>query len=265
MNIVSFPGLGLTFNIDPTAFTVFGRDIKWYALILTTGIILGAIFAIFEARRVGVSSDTILDIVLYGTPTAIVFARAYYVICEWSYYSQHKSEIIKIWNGGIAIYGAIIGAVLAALIYCRVKKLSVGKIFDICCFGLFIGQIVGRWGNFVNAEAHGGETSLPWRMYIADINMAVHPTFLYESLWNLLGFVLLFIYRKHKKFEGELFLMYIGWYGVGRAFIEGMRTDSLYIGLTGIRTSQLLAVITVAVSIFLIIYKRIRINKRHTA
>ena len=261
MNVVAFPEFGITFNIDPTAFTVFGRDIKWYALILTTGLILGAIFAMFEARRVGVSQDTILDIVLYGTPTAIVFARAYYVICEWDYYSQHKDEIVKIWNGGIAIYGAIIGAVLAALLYCRAKKLNVGKIFDVCSFGLLIGQIVGRWGNFVNAEAHGGETSLPWRMYIAEINQSVHPTFLYESLWNLVGFVLLLLYRKRKKFEGEIFLMYVAWYGIGRAFIEGLRTDSLYIAHTGIRTSQLLAVLTVLASVCLIIYNR-RKNKR---
>ena len=261
MNVVDFPGLGLTFNIDPTAFSLFGRDIKWYALILTTGLVLGAIFAMFEAKRVGVSQDTILDIVLYGTPTAIVFARAYYVVCEWDYYSRHKEEIIKIWNGGIAIYGAIIGAVLAALLYCRAKKLNVGKIFDICSFGLLIGQIVGRWGNFVNAEAHGGETTLPLRMYIAEINQAVHPTFLYESLWNLVGFVLLFLYRKRKKFEGEIFLMYVAWYGVGRAFIEGLRTDSLYIAHTGIRTSQLLAVVTVLASVCFIIYNR-RKNKR---
>lgn len=262
MNTISFPGLGLEFNVDPTAFSIFGRDIKWYALILTTGLILGVIFGIAEAKRVGISSDSILDIVLVGTPTAIVFARAYYVICEWDYYSLHKDEIIKIWNGGIAIYGAIIGAVLAAFIYCRVKKISIGKMFDVCCFGLLIGQIVGRWGNFVNAEAHGGETDLPWRMYISEIDMAVHPTFLYESIWNIIGFVILFLYRKHKKFEGEIFLMYITWYGFGRAFIEGLRTDSLYIGHTGIRTSQLLAILTVIAAAITIIVKRLRLKNK---
>lgn len=261
MNTVSFPGLGLSFAIDETAFSIFGRDIKWYALIITAGLVLGALFGLREAKRVGVSSDTILDILIFGTPSAIVCARAYYVLCEWSYYSVHKDEIVKIWNGGIAIYGAIIGAVLSTLIYCKVKKLDIGKIFDIGAFGLLIGQIIGRWGNFVNAEAHGGETSLPWRMYIADINMAVHPTFLYESLWNTLGFILLLFYRKRKKFEGEVFLMYVAWYGIGRAMIEGLRTDSLYIAATQIRTSQLLAVITALIAIAVIVIKRYRLKK----
>ena len=261
MNTIAFPGLGLSFNIDPTAFELFGREIKWYALIITTGLILGILFAVWQGKKQGVSSDNILDIAIFGTPTAIIFARAYYVICEWSYYSKHKDEIIQVWNGGIAIYGAIIGAVTAAYIYCKVKKLNVGKIFDIACLSLFIGQAIGRWGNFVNAEAHGTETALPWRMYISEINMSVHPTFLYESLWNVLGFILLYIYSKHKKFHGEVFLMYITWYGVGRAFIEGLRTDSLYIASTGIRTSQLLAIITVIISACTIAYKRYKIHK----
>lgn len=260
MNEIGFPLLGLEFTINSTAFTVFGRDIKWYALIIVTGLLLGVLFCVREGKRVGISSDSILDIVLFATPVAIVCARAYYVLCKWHYYSKNKDEIIKIWNGGIAIYGAIIGGVLVALVYCKVKKLNIGKVFDVCSFGLLIGQAIGRWGNFVNVEAHGGKTSLPWGMYIKSINETVHPTFLYESLWNALGFVLLFFYRKHKKFEGEIFLWYIAWYGFGRTFIEGLRTDSLYIGLTGIRTSQLLAIITVAVSCVIIAVKRIKIS-----
>lgn len=261
MNTICFPGFGLEFNINPIAFSILSKDVRWYALILTSGLLLGALFVLLNAPKNGVSQDAILDIVLFGTPTAIVFARAYYVICEWDYYSAHKDEIVKIWNGGIAIYGAIIGAVFAAFLYCRLKKLDVGKIFDECSFGLLIGQIVGRWGNFVNAEAYGGETTLPWRMYIAEIGKAVHPTFLYESLWNLMGFALLLIYKKHKKFNGEIFLMYIAWYGFGRFFIESLRTDSLYIPNTGIRTSQLLAAVSVFASIGIILYKRHK-NKR---
>lgn len=257
--MVSFPGLNMSFKINPVAFTLFGREIMWYALIIITGLLLGVLFAVYEGKRVGISVDTILDIALIGTPSAIVCARAYYVICEWDYYSKHINEIVMIWNGGIAIYGAIIGAVISSLIYCRIKKVNVGKMFDVGAFGLLIGQIIGRWGNFMNSEAHGGETDLPWRMYIQEIDQCVHPTFLYESLWNLIGFLLLLAYRRHKKFHGEVFLLYIVWYGIGRAFIEGMRTDSLYIASTGIRTSQLLAIISVIISSVVIAIKRIRL------
>ena len=255
-NIVSFPGLGLEFTVNPNAFSIFGRDIKWYAIIILTGMVLAVLFAIWEGKRTGVVADTILDIVLICIPTAIICARVYYVICEWGYYGRHPEEIIQIWNGGLAIYGGIIGGCTAAWIYCRIKKVVMGELFDLGGFGFLIGQTLGRWGNFMNAEAYGYETDLPWRMYISDINMAVHPTFLYESLWNLIGFVLLFFYRKHKKFSGEIFLLYVVWYGLGRAWIEGLRADSLYIAGTDIRVSQLLAVVAVITGIAAISYKR---------
>lgn len=261
MNNISFPGLGLEFAVNPNAFTVFGRDIKWYALIILTGIILAVLFGLRESRKVGISDDTVMDIAIICIPIAIICARAYYVICEWSYYSRHKDEIIQIWNGGIAIYGAIIGGCLSAYIYCRIKKVNVAEMFDIGAMGFLIGQAIGRWGNFMNAEAFGYETDLPWRMYIEEINMAVHPTFLYESLWNALGFIILLFYRKHKKFNGEVFLLYATWYGIGRACIEGLRADSLYIANTGIRTSQLLAILIVVTSVIIISVKRYKLHK----
>lgn len=262
MNNISFPSFGIELSLNPNAFSLFGRDIKWYAIIILTGIILAVLFGIWEGKRTGVSSDTILDIILICVPVAIVCARIYYVVCEWSYYSRHPNEILQIWNGGLAIYGGIIGGCISAYIYCRIKKVSMGELFDIGGFGFLIGQTLGRWGNFMNAEAYGYETDLPWRMYIEDINMAVHPTFLYESLWNILGFLLLFLYRKRKKFSGEIFLMYVVWYGFGRVWIEGLRADSLYIASTGIRVSQLLAVLTVLVGLTVICVKRYRLHNK---
>lgn len=262
MNNISFPGLGIELSLDPNAFSVFGRDVKWYALIILMGIVLAVLFGIWEGKRVGVSVDTILDIILICVPTAIICARAYYVICEWGYYSRHPQEIIQIWNGGLAIYGGIIGGCIAAYIYSSIKKIPMGELFDIGGFGFLIGQSLGRWGNFMNVEAYGYETDLPWRMYIQEINMAVHPTFLYESLWNVLGFVVLFFYRKHKKFSGEIFLMYAVWYGFGRAWIEGLRYDSLYIASTGIRVSQLLAILIVLAGVTVIAVKRYKLHNK---
>ena len=260
MSNISFPALGINLTLNSTAFSLFGRDIKWYALIILTGMTLAILFGIWEGKRTGVSADTILDVALICIPIGIVCARIYYVACEWSYYSRYPEEIIQIWNGGLAIYGGIIGGSVSAYVYCKVKKISIGELFDIGGFGFLIGQTLGRWGNFMNVEAYGYETDLPWGMYVEEVNMAVHPTFLYESLWNILGFVLLFVYRKHKKFSGEIFLMYAVWYGLGRAWIEGLRSDSLYIGSTGIRISQLLAVLAVIVGTTIIFVKRL--NKK---
>ncbi len=262
MSNVSFPGLSLSFTLNSTAFTVMGRDIKWYAIIILTGIILAVVFGIWEGKRTGVSSETILDIVLICVPTAIVCARLYYVVFEWDYYGRHIDEILQIWNGGLAIYGGVIGGCVAGYIYCRIKKISMGELFDIGGFGFLIGQTLGRWGNFMNAEAYGYETDLPWRMYVEDIGMAVHPTFLYESLWNFIGFLILFFYRRHKNFGGEIFFMYIVWYGVGRTLIEGLRSDSLYIASTGIRTSQLVAVIMVVTGLAVICINRYRLHNK---
>ena len=260
--VVSFPKLGFEFNVNPDAFTVLGRDIKWYAIIILTGIILAVLFAIWDGKRTGVSADTILDIVLIGVPAAVVCARIYYVAFEWESFDNFW-EMLKIWNGGIAIYGAIIGGCTAAVIYCLVKKVSMGELFDLGGFGFLIGQTLGRWGNFMNGEAYGGPTNLPWGMLIEfETTVPVHPTFLYESLWNFAGFIMLFLYRKRKSFSGEIFFLYVVWYGLGRVWIEGLRADSLYIWNTGIRVSQLLAAVAVVVGISIIIYKKYKLLKK---
>ncbi|MBZ4644966.1 MAG: phosphatidylglycerol---prolipoprotein diacylglyceryl transferase [Petroclostridium sp.] len=250
MQPIRFPGLGLEFFIDRTAFTIFGLPIYWYGIIISTGFLLGLMIAIFEAKRTGLDPEIIMDVALYGTPAAIVGARLYYVI-----FYGNLSEIFLIRQGGLAIYGAIIAALISTIIYCKIKRINVWKVFDIGTLGLIIAQAIGRWGNFVNQEAYGGPTSLPWRMEIYDAEaqarIAVHPTFLYESLWNLLGFVFLMWYRKRKKFEGEMFLLYAFWYGLGRFWIEGLRTDSLYWG--SFRVSQVVAAVSVILSIGLMI------------
>ena len=190
-------------------------------------------------------------------PSAIVCARLYYVIFSWADYKDAPWNIVKIWEGGLAIYGGVIGACLSTVIYCRVKKISFKKMFDVGAFGLLIGQILGRWGNFVNAEAYGSPTQTAlFRMQLADKGVTVHPTFLYESVWNVLVFILLNVYEPYQKFEGEMFLLYVTGYGLGRFWIEGMREDSLWLG--PVRISQLVAAVCVLVGITLIIIGRKR-------
>ena len=244
-NYIGFPGFNLEFNINPVAFTIFSKDVYWYGVIIGLGIVLAVIVCSYLASKNGLDSDIILDVALYGTPSAIVFARLYYCIFSWEKYKDNPIEIFYIWEGGIAIYGAIIGAILAAYIYCRVKKIAWQKVFDVAIIGVILGQAIGRWGNFVNREAFGTETTLPWRMELHSLGgsvMMVHPTFLYESLWNLAGFFLLNRLLKHKKKDGEVFFTYFVWYGIGRFFIEALRTDSLYWG--PFRFSQVFALIT---------------------
>lgn len=243
MNTISFPRLGISFDINPVAVKLpFFGGIHWYGILIALGIVLALMYCSRVAKREGESPDTITDILIYALPVSVIFARTYYVVFSWESYRNNFADVFKIWEGGIAIYGAVIGAVLTAWIYCRVKKLPVLKLFDICCMGLMIGQITGRWGNFVNAEAFGGQCSYIWGM---SINGAapVHPAFLYESLWNLTGFIILSRLHKKRPFFGYTFFNYLSWYGTGRFFIEGLRTDSLYIG--GMRVSQLVALLCV--------------------
>lgn len=249
---IAFPAFGLSFTINRVAFTILGKDIYWYGLIICFGFLLGAWYLSRRVKEFGFTVDNEVDVMLWAIPVSLICARAYYVLCQWDSYRKNPSEIIKIWNGGIAIYGGILGAVLVMFVYCKYKKLSLPAMLDLAGLGLLIGQSIGRWGNFVNAEAHGGETSLPWRMEI-DGNVGVHPTFLYESVWNLIGFFLLHIYSKKRKFQGEIFLLYIAWYGLGRMIIEGLRTDSLYLFGSDLRTSQVLAAVSMIVAIILLI------------
>ncbi len=255
---VGFPGLNLSFDIDPVAFTIFGKDIYWYGLIIASGLILAAILCSYLAKKENLPKDTILDIVLWGTPIAIIFARLYYVIFSFDSYKDNLTDIFKIWEGGIAIYGAVLGAVLTAYIYCKIKKISFLKTADVAIIGVLLGQAIGRWGNFVNKEAYGRITDSFLRMEIySGFNLiSVHPTFLYESLWNALGVLVLLFVNKKKKNYGETFYSYLVWYGLGRFFIEGLRTDSLYLGV--FRISQLVSTVLVVLGTVLLIITRRR-------
>ena len=274
--IVTFPGLGLEFELDPIAFSVFGWDVHWYGVIIACGFLLAVLYGYWRAPRFGVDQEKLIDMLFFAVPLCIIGARAYYVIFEPSVcfdadgsFSLYRA--IAIWDGGLAIYGAIIMAILTVAVYCKVRRQNFWNYADIGCFGVLIGQAVGRWGNFVNVEAFGGVTDLPWRMcspsiaeyllrhglvdeaayqQVLDGALGVHPTFLYESLWNVLGFVILvLIARRGRKFNGQLFLSYIVWYGLGRAAIEGLRTDSLYFFGTPLRSSQALGLASALVAV----------------
>lgn len=257
INTISFPGLGIGPLRIAETISIFGFSIHWYGIIIATGIILAFAYGMKICDQHGLTKDNITDILLYGLPSAIICARIYYVIFEWKDYKDNLLDIFKIWNGGIAIYGAVIGACISTYFYCKIKKINVMKAFDVGAFGLLIGQICGRWGNFVNAEAFGAVTNLPWGMQIDEISeeLMFHPTFLYESLWNLGVFIILVLRRKKRTFDGQMFLGYVTLYGLGRLWIEGLRTDSLYLGQ--IRISQLVALMCViAGATILFILKR---------
>ena len=283
---VLFPGLGWEFDVYDTLVEIpFGDNtisIKFYGAIIAFGFTLAVLFGGRKAYVWKMSIDKMLDVLIWGTIGGIIGARAYYVIFEWDYFSNHPDEIIQIWNGGLAIYGGIIGALLAAYFVCKKVDLSFLKLLDLAGMSLLIGQGIGRWGNYTNQEAFGTNTTLPWGMtsdkVVAYINshqaefaqngiemnpdLPVHPTFLYESLWCLLGFVVLFIVcQKFRKFDGQLFLGYGIIYGVERAIVEGLRTDSLYIGDTNLRVSQVLSMAIAAVCIVITIYKFAKLNK----
>ncbi len=240
-NMIGFEGIGiLPFLMDRVAFSIGDFDIYWYAVIITLGLILAVGFCMWQARKFDLTVDNVLDVLLWGLPIAVICARAYYVLFKLNQYDSF-AEMVNIRDGGLAIYGGVIGAFITGFVYCRIKKANVLALFDLGSFGFLIGQAIGRWGNFVNAEAYGEPTDLPWGMTINGYG-PYHPTFFYESLWNVLGFILLFVFaKKWLKYHGEVFFLYFAWYGLGRFFIEGLRTDSLYLG--PIRISQLLAAV----------------------
>ncbi|MDD6159869.1 MAG: prolipoprotein diacylglyceryl transferase [Oscillospiraceae bacterium] len=271
VNTVTFPGLGLSFELDRVAFTILGKDIYWYGVIIAVGFVLAVWYGCSRAKGFGVDQDKLYDLLFLAVPMAIIGARAYYVIFYPELYHDAAGKFdwgaaVAVWDGGLAIYGGVIAAFSTGAIYCAVRKQPFWSYADCGAFGFLIGQCIGRWGNFMNVEAYGGVTALPWRMcspsianellYAGQIGqeayeeilngtLGVHPTFFYESLWNLLGFVLLvLIARKGRKFNGQFFLSYVIWYGLGRTIIEGLRTDSLYFFGTGIRTSQMVAVLS---------------------
>ncbi len=246
---IEFPGLGLLLNPSKT---VLGTNIHWYGIIIALGMILAIVLCMYLARKNDLSEENILDVVIWATPIGIICARIYYVAFSFDQYKDRLADIFKIWEGGIAIYGCVIGAIATVLVYCRVKKISPLRLLDVCCIGLAIGQGVGRWGNFVNREAFGSAVADTYifRMKLyADSSMTtwatVHPTFLYESLWTLAIAVFLVVLIRNKKFDGQIFWTYISLYGLGRFFIEALRTDSLYVGM--FKVSQIVAVVAVIV------------------
>lgn len=280
-NTVSFPGLGLDFEVNRVAFSIGDLPVYWYGILIALGFILAILYVSRRAREFGVDADRMLDVILGGAIGGIVGARAYYVILQWDYYGQNLSQIFNTRSGGMAIYGGLIGGVLIGLLMCKIRRVKFMPALDLVVGGFLIGQGIGRWGNFVNIEAFGANTSLPWGMsssvitdYLTqheaeleaigmdiDPNMPVHPTFLYESLWCLLGFAFIAWYTRRRKFDGELTLLYMMWYGAGRAVIEGLRTDSLMILGTSLRASQVLAAAMAVVAAIIWIVKTSKVKK----
>lgn len=240
-------------KINPVAFTLFGVEVKWYGILIAMGALLAIFFAEKLSKKKGLYDDLVTDFSFFIIIFGIIGARLYYVLFEWEYYSMHKDEILSIRNGGLAIYGGIIAGIIVALVFSKIKKVEFWDLADIVAPGLSLAQGIGRWGNFINGEAHGGVTNLPWAILVN--GQRVHPTFLYESILDILIFLFLYFYlSKNQKFKGELFSTYMIIYGIGRFFIEGLRTDSLYIGV--FRVSQIVSLLMVLVGIIVIIRNR---------
>ncbi|EMM2601048.1 prolipoprotein diacylglyceryl transferase [Staphylococcus aureus] len=261
--------MGIVFNyIDPVAFNLGPLSVRWYGIIIAVGILLGYFVAQRALVKAELHKDTLVDIIFYSALFGFIAARIYFVIFQWPYYAENPSEIIKIWHGGIAIHGGLIGGFIAGVIVCKVKNLNPFQIGDIVAPSIILAQGIGRWGNFMNHEAHGGSVSRAFleQLHLPNFiieNMYIngqyyHPTFLYESIWDVAGFIILVNIRKHLKL-GETFFLYLTWYSIGRFFIEGLRTDSLML-TSNIRVAQLVSILLILISISLIVYRRIKYN-----
>ncbi|EMH1087904.1 prolipoprotein diacylglyceryl transferase [Staphylococcus aureus] len=261
--------MGIVFNyIDPVAFNLGPLSVRWYGIIIAVGILLGYFVAQRALVKAGLHKDTLVDIIFYSALFGFIAARIYFVIFQWPYYAENPGEIIKIWHGGIAIHGGLIGGFIAGVIVCKVKNLNLFQIGDIVAPSIILAQGIGRWGNFMNHEAHGGPVSRAFleQLHLPNFiieNMYIngqyyHPTFLYESIWDVAGFIILVNIRKHLKL-GETFFLYLTWYSIGRFFIEGLRTDSLML-TSNIRVAQLVSILLILISISLIVYRRIKYN-----
>lgn len=261
--------MGIVFNyIDPVAFNLGPLSVRWYGIIIAVGILLGYFVAQRALVKAGLHKDTLVDIIFYSALFGFIAARIYFVIFQWPYYVENPSEIIKIWHGGIAIHGGLIGGFIAGVIVCKVKNLNPFQIGDIVAPSIILAQGIGRWGNFMNHEAHGGPVSRAFleKLHLPNFiieNMYIngqyyHPTFLYESIWDVAGFIILVNIRKHLKL-GETFFLYLTWYSIGRFFIEGLRTDSLML-TSNIRVAQLVSILLILISISLIVYRKIKYN-----
>lgn len=286
-SVVYFTGIERGFSVPSVLaeFKIFGMDmqIKWYGALIALGFVLGLLASLRLAKKEGMNVDKLLDCIIYGTIFAIIGARLYFVAFNWDYYSQNLREIPKTYEGGMAIYGGLIGGIVAAYVVCKINKTSILKTLDVTAVGFLIGQGIGRWGNFTNQEAFGTNTTRPWGMtsqkvseyiyyhqeqfeangFSVDPNIPVHPTFLYESVWCIIGAVLLYIMcSKYKKFDGQIILSYGVWYGIERMIVEGLRTDSLYIASTSIRVSQVLSGILAIVCLAFLIYNFVKTSKK---
>ena len=260
---VSFPGLGINdLPVNRVAFSIGSFNVYWYGILIATGLLLAVLYAYRNADRYDVDRNKLIDCVIVGIVTSIIGARIYYVLFKWDYFSAHPGEIIDIRDGGIAIYGAIIGALAGGLIMAKIRKMKFLPILDITMTCFLIGQAIGRWGNFFNQEAFGTPTDNIFRMVSENTGgVGVHPCFLYESVWCALGFLFLFIFnRKFQKYHGQVFYLYLVWYGLERTIVEGLRTDSLYLPFQlfgqDIRVSQVLSAVLVIVGVILLIINR---------
>lgn len=261
---VEFPALGWEFTINPVAFSIGSFSVYWYGIIIACGLLLALLYAFKSAPRYNVDSNNLINCAMVGIITGIVGARLYFCFFNWDYYGKNLDEILSIHNGGLAIYGGIIGALLGGLIVAKIQKMKILPILDITMISFLIGQGIGRWGNFMNQEAFGTPTDLPWGMLSQNTDyVAVHPCFLYESIWCLLGFALLHFYGKYRqRYAGQIFYTYLTWYGFERMIVEGLRTDSLYLPFklfgAGIRVSQALSAVIFIIGIVLLIINRNR-------
>ena len=254
---ISFPGLGLTMD-PPQGFDLGPLYINIYGILIALGLMLAVVYACRRCTQFGLKEDDILDGVLWVTPLAIVCARLYYVAFEWEQFASDPISILYIWHGGIAIYGGVIGALVGVAVLCKVKRIKLPALLDLVALGFLIGQAIGRWGNFFNREAFGREATHFLRMGLERFGetIYVHPTFLYESLWNTAGFLLLHKLSKKRQYDGQIALGYVAWYGLGRAFIEGLRTDSLYWG--PFRVSQLLAALSCVAAVIVLLLQQFK-------
>ena len=256
---ISFPSLGIAVN-PPRSISIGPLSIHFYGLIIALGLVLAVVYACRRSKQFGIKEDDVLDGVLFVTPFAILCARAYYCIFSWEHYADNPISVLYIWEGGLAIYGGVLGAAIGVAVLCRVKRIKLAAMLDLVSLGFLIGQSMGRWGNFFNREAFGAETASFLRMGLMNSYTGTvtyyHPTFFYESAWNAVGFLLLHHFSKKRQYDGQVALGYAAWYGLGRAFIEGLRTDSLFWG--PFRVSQLLAAISCLAAVSVLLWQMFR-------
>ena len=253
--VISFPGLGIEIN-PVRGFDIFGLNIQLYGIMIALGLMLAFLYGTRRSKAFGIKNDDIIDGVLWIVPFAVICTRLYYCAFQWDSYKDNPIRILYIWEGGLAIYGGVIGAAIGIIVFSKIKKIRIGAVLDITSLGFLIGQSLGRWGNFFNREAFGAETDNILRMGLLNSRNGnvtyYHPTFFYESVWNLTGFILLHFFSKKRKYDGQVALLYVAWYGLGRTFIEGLRMDSLYWGK--FRVSQMLAAISCFIAVALLMY-----------